>query len=234
MCRIHLAVVVACAVVFCFVCSSLVSAEESVEDTIWIRENEQDYEVTLDVPASTMVAYADNQNCGTAGHKTRLGNRFYVHVHITYNLPLGGTDQNGNDRWVTTSGIDGYWNASPASPYKSGYTHTSAADQWKWNCYSYALEYDKTNWVQHAHWVLDDDYTAGSPVQDTAVEACYAEVYAHARKIVETDWFTSTQSYCVTKTREKNGPSDIYTRTYGYFASYSSPKEYMTFYRKDF
>ncbi|MEZ6114142.1 MAG: hypothetical protein R3C99_24490 [Pirellulaceae bacterium] len=175
------------------------------QDSIDIREGGTDYKVTFSLTAGDLVHFGNGVDCGS-GHKTSPptgAGRFYDHCHVNYTLDKTGTDEMGNTRTVTAPKIKAYYN----SKY-SGYTPSGSEDV-RTNCHAHA--FGKSTWIQDPSYIDADEYTAASGWSD--VEVLRGEGVVHSIKVTSST--EGSIGYTV-KTSEKNGPSRVYSATWGY------------------
>jgi hypothetical protein len=112
------------------------TANPQTQDSLWIRENGENYWVTF---SGNWVDYANGENCSNTSHRTAKGSRFFAHAHINYSLPATGFDSSGQQRTVTLSKIKAYWD----NYYNMA---SSGSEDHTYNCWGYAFGY--STWVQ--------------------------------------------------------------------------------------
>ena len=170
-------------------------------DTLEIRENDQNYNVTFIVPNGEMILYANSENCGIAAHRTVNGGRYFEHFHIFYTLPKEGIDDYGQIKKVTLENTTRWWdfNFYNSPPY----VQVQAADP-QYNCWGYSLGYYV--WIQDPDYIYEDDYET-------------TDVYAVNNKETTPGHIISITAVSgsplqISQTMEKNRNSPVYRRNY--------------------
>jgi hypothetical protein len=184
-----------------------------------IRESGANYWMTLTLPDSEAVYYANGANCGVSAHRTANGPRYFAQYHLSYSLPHSGKDRNNVSRDVTVAKIDAFWDWYYTNQGYD-YTRTDATDQHKWNCYTYAFGYTST-WVNNDSYILYDDY-----ILDALPDGTVYITTGHA-SLVDFVLYYEDDPYrpYASSTREKNGESKIYDATWTY--EHRPPFEYI-------
>jgi hypothetical protein len=158
-------------------------------------------------PSEEVQPWLNGEDCG-AGHKTRLGNRFFEHVHVDYALPQAGYAAVGAAPLTATTGnIRAYWDW-----YYDGYNKSGTENVVK-NCHGYAFGFD--TWIQDTAFIHADDLTAATTWPSTTF---LTDGSAHTIKCAWANppgyyWDWGIPGFLATA--EKNQQSRIYSHNWG-------------------
>lgn len=205
---------------------AIASTDYQWDEKVKIREGSTNYTVYVGpLAAGELVLYANGEDCGSANHKTFEGERRFMHWHVNYDLDHGayvGINPNTGYHLVTQQKIDDYWDWV----YGASYSITSAAQQHRWNCFTYAFFGGGTGtfWIQDKTRIIEDDWEEVEDLEDNLLDV----MTKHVIKIHDVD----EAGDFIKQTSEKCAQSDIYWRSYPY--SGSPPNPQGTLYRRDY